>query len=81
MRKSEAKRETDKAEVVPSFAPGVVNNDEGAAWSDRVRDKVVGLAEDAMVSRDGGQVVVGTHEIKSELGLWKKLRPMIDGEG
>jgi hypothetical protein len=81
MRQSWAEIETDKTEVVLSFAPGVVDNDEGAAWSDRVRNEVVGLAEYAMVGRDGGQVVIGTHEIKSELGLWKKLRPVVNGEG
>ncbi len=31
-----------------------VNDDEGTARGDRVRDEVIGLAEDAMVGRDGG---------------------------
>jgi hypothetical protein len=61
--------EADKTKVVPRFAPGVVDNDESTAWSDWVRDKIV------------GQVVIGTHEIKGEFGLWKKLRPVINWEG
>ncbi len=60
MRQSRAEIEADKTKVVPSFAPGIVDNDEGAAWSNWVRDKIVGFAEDTMVGRDSGQVVIGT---------------------
>ncbi len=57
-----------------------MDDDEGATWSDRVKDEVVGLAENTMVGRDGGQVVVRAHEIKSELGLWEELWSVVDGE-
>ncbi len=59
MSQSRAEIEADKTEVVPSFAPGVVDNDKGAAWSNWMRDKVVGFAENTMVGRDSGQIVVG----------------------
>ena len=52
--KCRSKIKTNEAEIVPSFASGVVNDDEGTARGDRVRDEVVGLAEDIMVGRDGG---------------------------
>ena len=54
VRQSWTKVEADKAEIVPSFASGVVNDDEGTTRGERVRDEVVGLAEDTMVGRDGG---------------------------
>ncbi len=59
VRQSRAEIEGDKTEVIPSFAPGIVDNDEGAAWSNWVRDKVVGFAGNTMVGRDSGQIVVG----------------------
>ncbi len=78
VRQSWTKVEADEAEIVPSFASGVVNDDEGTARGDRVRGEVVRLAENTMVGRDGGLVVVGAHEIKSEFGLWKELGPVVD---
>ena len=54
VRQSWTKVEADEAEIVPSFASGVVNDDEGTTRGERVRDEVVGLAEDTMVGRDGG---------------------------
>ena len=54
VRQSWTEVEADEAEIVPSFASGVVDDDEGTTRSDRVRDEVVGLAEDTMVGRDGG---------------------------
>lgn len=54
VRQSWTKVEADEAEIVPSFASGVVNDDEGTTRGEWVRDEVVGLAEDTMVGRDGG---------------------------
>ena len=47
---------SDLAEVVPSFALRVVNNDECAKGGHWVGQEVVGLPEYAVVGRDGGLV-------------------------
>jgi hypothetical protein len=82
VRQSWAEIGTEKTEVVPGFSPSVVHNNDGAAWSNRVRDEVVGLTEDAMAGGDSdGQAVIRSEEIECQLGLGKKLRPMVDREG
>jgi hypothetical protein len=80
VRQSWAEIESDKTEVVPGFASIVVHNNDGATWSYGVRDEVVRLAEDAMAG-GYGQVVIGSEKIECQLGLCKKLRPMVDREG
>ncbi len=60
MRQSRAEIEADKTKVIPNFTPGIVYNDEGAAWRNWVKDKIIGFAEDTVVGRDSGQVVIGT---------------------
>ena len=73
-----SKVEADKPEVVPRFAHRVVNNDESAAWRQRMTGEIEWLAVNAVISRDCGLVSVGTHHIQRYLSLWYKLVPKID---
>jgi hypothetical protein len=47
-----SKTESNQAKVIPGFAPGVVQNDEEAARGNRMGEKIVGFAVDAVVSGD-----------------------------
>jgi hypothetical protein len=75
-RRSEV--EPDKPEVVPRFAYRVVNNDEGAAWRQRVTGEIERLAVNAVICRDCGLVCVRAHHIQRYLSLWYKLVPKVD---
>jgi len=52
--KGGTKVETHGAEVVPSFTPGIVCNNEGATWSDGMREKIIWFTLYTIVGRDGG---------------------------
>ena len=56
--------ESNEAEVVPSFAAGIVEDDESPAGCNWVGEEVVGLAIDAVVGRDGKEVGVGSLKIE-----------------
>ena len=73
-----SKVETDKPEVVPRFAHRVVNNDEGAAWRQRMTGEIEWLAVNAVISRDCGLVRVGPHHIQRYFSLWYKFVPKVD---
>ncbi len=47
---------SDEAEVIPCFSSSIVENDESAARSDGVRQKVVRFAIDAVVGRNKGEI-------------------------
>lgn len=81
VRQGGAEVEADETKIIPRFATCVVYDDKSATWSNRMRDKVVGLTEDTMVGGNSGQVVIRTHEVESEFCLWKKLGPVINREG
>ena len=66
VRQGGAEVEADETKIIPCFATCVVYDDESATWSNRMRDKVVGLTEDTMVGGNSGQVVIRTHEVESE---------------
>ena len=57
-----------------------MNNDEGAAWRQRVTGEIERLAVNAVIRRDSGLVCVGAHYIQSYLSLWYKLVPKVDWE-
>ena len=73
-----SKVEPEKPEVVPSFAHRVVNDDEGAAWRQRMTGEIEWLAVNAVISRDCGLVSVSAHHIQRYLNLLYKLVPKID---
>ena len=73
-----SKVKPDKSEVVPGFAHRVVNDDEGAAWCQRMTGEIEWLAVNAVISRDCGLVSVGTHHIQPYLSLWYKFVPKVD---
>ena len=55
---------SNEAEVVPSFATGIVEDDESPAGCNWVGEEVVGLAIDSVVGRDRRQVGVGLLKIE-----------------
>ena len=69
--KCRSKIKTNEAEVVPSFAPGIVEDDESSAGCNWVGDEVVGLAIDSVVGRDRCKVSVGSLKIECQFGLGK----------
>ena len=52
MFKGGTKVETHGAEVVPSFTPGIVGDNEGATWSDGMREKIIWFTVYTIVGRD-----------------------------
>ena len=52
------------AEVVPSFATGIMEDDESPAGCNWVGEEVVGLAIDSGVGRDRWEVSVGSLKIE-----------------
>ena len=52
MVKCRSKIKSNKAEVVPSFTPGIVCNNEGATWSDGMREKIIWFTVYTIVGRD-----------------------------
>ena len=71
---------TNEAEVVPSFATGIVKDDESPAGCNWVREEVVGLAIDSVVGRDRWKVSVGSLKVECQFSLGKEGRPMVDWE-
>jgi hypothetical protein len=61
--------ESDLIVRMPWYSFGVVDDDESAARSHRVREEIVGRAIAAVIRRDGGLVGVGSHHVESELSL------------
>jgi hypothetical protein len=55
-----------------------VNNDEGAAWRQRVTSEIERLAVNAVIRRDCGLVCVGAHHVQRYLGLRYKFVPKVD---
>ena len=62
---------TNEAEVVPSFATGIVEDDESPAGCNWVGDEVVGLAINSVVGRDRCKVSVGSLKIECQFSLGK----------
>ena len=62
---------SNEAEVVPRFAPGIVEDDESPARCNWVGEKVVGLAINSVVGRDRCKVSVGSLKIECQFGLGK----------
>ena len=69
--KCRSKIKTNEAEVVPSFAPGIVEDDESSAGCNWVGEEVVRLAMDSVVGRDRWKVSVGSLKIECQFGLGK----------
>ncbi len=65
------------AKVVPSFALGVVDYDECAEGGHGMSQEIVGLAEDAVVSGDGGLVGPRAHHAESIFGLLEEFGPVV----
>jgi hypothetical protein len=63
--------ESNEAEVVPSFATGIMEDDESPAGCNWVGEEVVGLAIDSVVSRDRWEVGVGSLKIECQFSLGK----------
>ena len=62
---------SNEAEVVPSFATGIVEDDESPAGCNWVGDEVVGLAINSVVGRDRCKVSVGSLKIECQFSLGK----------
>ena len=69
--KCRSKIKTNEAEVVPSFATGIVKDDESPAGCNWVGEEVVRLAMDSVVGRDRWKVSVGSLKIECQFGLGK----------
>ena len=80
MVKCRSEIKSNKAEVVPSFATGIVKDDESPAGCNWVREEVVGLAINSVVGRDRWKVSVGSLKIECQFSLGKEGRPMVDWE-
>ena len=63
MVKCRSEIKSNEAEVVPSFATGIVKDDESPAGCNWVREEVVGLAINSVVGRDRWKVSVGSLKI------------------
>ncbi len=72
---------SNEAEVVPSFATGIVEDDESPAGCNWVGEEVAGLAINSVVGRDRWKVSVASLKIECQFGLGKEGRPMVDWEG
>ena len=72
---------TNEAEVVPSFATGIVEDDESPAGCNWVGDEVVGLAINSVVGRDRCKVSVGSLKIECQFKLQRATNDvmMING--
>ncbi len=57
-----------------------MDDDQSPARGDRVSQKIVWSAVDAVICRDSGLVGVGPHHIEGELGLGVKFGPSVDGK-
>ncbi len=55
MVKCRSEIKSNESEVVPSFATGIVEDDESPAGCNWVREEVVGLAINSVVGRDNGR--------------------------
>ena len=64
--KCRSKIKTNEAEIVPSFVPGIVEDDESPAGCNWVGEEVVGLAIDSVVGRDRREVGVGSLKIECQ---------------
>ena len=60
----------DQAEIVPSFADGVVDHDEGVAWCHRVAGEIEWASVNPVICRDGRLIRVGVHHVERKFGLW-----------
>ena len=80
MRRGRAQVETDETEVVPCFATCVVDDDQGAAGCDGVRQEIVGSAVDAVMCGDGREIGVRVHKVEREFGLGEKFWPVVNRE-
>ena len=78
--KCRSKIKTNEVEIVPSFAPGIVEDDESPAGCNWVGEEVVGLAIDSVVGRDRWKVSVASLKIECQFSLGKEGRPMVDWE-
>ena len=81
MGRGRAQVETYETEVVPCFATGVVDDDQGAAGCDGVRQEIVGSAVYAVMCGDGWEIGVRVHKVESEFGLGEKFGPVVNREG
>ena len=80
MVKCRSEIKSNEAEVVPSFATGIVKDDESPAGCNWVREEVVGLAINSVVGRDRWKVSVGSLKVECQFSLGKEGRPMVDWE-
>jgi hypothetical protein len=71
---------SDQAEIVPSFANGVVNHDEGAAWCHRVAGEIEWAPVDPVICGDGMLIRVRSHHVERKFCLWYEFVPKVDGE-
>jgi hypothetical protein len=64
----------------PSFANGIVDHDEGAAWCQRVAGEVEGSPMNSVVCGDCRLICIGLHHVESEFSLRYKFVPKVNGE-
>ncbi len=57
-----------------------MDDDQSPARGDRVSQKIVWSAVDAVICRDSGLVGVGSHHVEGEFSLREKFGPPVDGK-